>query len=68
MGYHCRDCSYRGNKLTSAGSCPACGSYAIGLGTKGPRNEEPKPRKLQMTLLLALWAGFVGLLLYRFLS
>ena len=68
MGYQCRDCSYRGSKITSAGSCPACGSYAISRGAGGASNEEPKPRTLQLTLLLALWATFAGLILFRLLS
>ncbi len=68
MGYQCRDCSYRGNKVTSAGSCPACGSFAVSRGTGGVQKEEPRPRTLQLALLVALWGAFAGLVLLRLVS
>ncbi|MEQ8801970.1 hypothetical protein [Haliea sp.] len=68
MRYHCRECSYRGNKLSPAGSCPACGSFDIHVGIGELQQAEPKSRKLQLAVLIALWAVFAGLLLSRLLS
>lgn len=68
MRYHCRECSYRGVTVDSRGGCPACGSLDIhiSVGEKAP--EPPKSRKLQLTVMVALWATFAALVLAKLWS
>ncbi|MEZ5553949.1 hypothetical protein [Haliea sp.] len=68
MSYHCRQCSYRGNRLDERGYCPACGSPDIHIGGKAAVKAPPKPRKRQLALVIALWVIFAGLLASKLVS
>lgn len=65
MEHHCRDCSYRGKRL-SQGSCPACGSANIGR-SKGQTSEDKPSSKVSTIVMIILWALFAYLLLDKFL-
>jgi len=65
MEHQCRDCSYKGKRL-SQGACPACGSANIGRLKQGEEN--PKPHsKLSAMVMLALWVLFAYLLFDKLL-
>tara|TARA_R110000772_G_scaffold245757_1_gene359245 strand:- start:45498 stop:45704 length:207 start_codon:yes stop_codon:yes gene_type:complete len=68
MSYHCRQCSYRGNRLDERGYCPACGSPDIHIGGRAAVKPPSKPRKRQLVLVIALWVIFAGLLAYKLVS
>jgi hypothetical protein len=68
MSYHCRQCSYRGNRLDERGYCPACGSPDIHTGGRAAVMPPPKPRKRQLVLVFALWVLFAGLMAYKLVS
>ena len=68
MSYHCRQCSYRGNRLDERGYCPACGSPDIHIGGRAAVKPPPKPRKRQLVLVIALLVIFAGLLAYKLVS
>lgn len=66
MAYHCSDCSYRGKRGGPMGECPACGSFNLSL--EGAQRADAVPAtvsKFRMTLLVAVWAVFLGLLAWK---
>ncbi|MCB1615537.1 MAG: hypothetical protein KDI30_05940 [Pseudomonadales bacterium] len=64
MAYQCRDCSHKGRQFPG-GSCPACGSFNIGLQKKKPEKIDEKARKpFRISLMGVLWL-FWAVLVYR---
>lgn len=60
MEHQCRDCSYRGTRL-SQGACPACGSANIGRPRKGDESAKPDA-KVSTFVMLGLWVLLAYLL------
>lgn len=67
MRYQCRDCSYRGDKVSQAGSCPACGSFNI-VREQQPGSDAKSGRTWQLRLLVALWTVLIGMIVHKLLS
>jgi hypothetical protein len=63
MTYTCKDCSYRGTKSSSDGSCLACGSFNLSRGDAEP--EKPESSRLRVGLLVGLWVYLIGLILWK---
>ena len=66
MIYTCKDCSYRGKTSGQGGSCLACGSFNIGRTSSAEEN--PKPGKLRIVLLIGLWAYLIALIIWKLLN
>ena len=63
MIYTCKDCSYHGKTSGQDGSCLACGSFNL---VRAPAQEEPvKSGRLRVSLLIALWAYLIGLIIWK---
>lgn len=63
MIYTCKDCSYSGNQTSQDGSCLACGSH--NLERKGAKQAPAKSGKWRVSILVALWAYLIGLIIWK---
>ncbi len=63
MNYTCKDCSYRGKSSGQDGACLACGSFNIARTRS--QEEKPRPGKLRLALLVALWVYLIGLIIWK---
>ena len=64
MAYHCKDCSYRGEKSGQLGECPACGSYNI-VKRSSTLLEQPPPTKWRLVVLVLLWGGLIAMIIRK---
>ena len=64
MVYHCKDCSYRGDKSGPLGECPACGSYNI-VNRAMAINERPAPAKWRLVVLVLLWGTLFAMVIWK---
>lgn len=64
MAYHCKDCSYRGEKSGQLGECPACGSYNI-VKRSSTLKEQPPPTKWRLVVLVLLWGGLIAMIIRK---
>ena len=62
MVYHCKDCSYRGEKSGPLGECPACGSYNI-VNRVVALNEQKPPAKWRLVVLVVLWGALIAMII-----
>ncbi len=62
MAYHCKDCSYRGDKSGQLGECPACGSYDIVKSSLNIK-EQPSPAKWRLVVLVLLWGCLIAMII-----
>ncbi|GAB5451036.1 MAG: hypothetical protein Hals2KO_13640 [Halioglobus sp.] len=67
MAYHCKDCSYRGNKIGAGGECPACGSFDITRGG-GVKQSNATPARWRLVLVTALWGILIVLIIRKLVS
>jgi predicted ATP-dependent serine protease len=62
MAYHCKDCSYRGQKSGQLGECPACGSYNIVKRSLEFEDQAP-PAKWRVVVLVLLWGCLIAMII-----
>ncbi len=62
MAYHCKDCSYRGDKSGQLGECPACGSYNI-VKHALTLKEQSAPAKWRLFALILLWGCLIAIII-----
>ena len=68
MAYLCRDCGYRGRKGSRLGGCQACGSFNVGHEVAPPKAAAPAADRSRLTVLIVVWAVFIGLVAWKLVS
>jgi predicted ATP-dependent serine protease len=66
MIYYCRDCSYKGNKRSAAGQCPACGSNNYrSAKAKQENGDYQQSSPLKLAFLIALWGYLITAIYWK---